>query len=135
MSFETLLFETRDGVAYITLDREDAANAINLAMGRDLMAAALRCDEDPAVRAVLIRSKGKLFCAGGDLGSFSQAGDSLPGLLKELTTYLHAAISRFARMEAPVVAAVRGTAAFAIRCFRRFLLRLLVDLSRGLRLL
>lgn len=119
MSFETLLYETRDGVAYITLNREDAANAINLEMGRDLMLAALRCDEDPGVRAVLIRAKGKIFCAGGDLGSFSSAGEGMPRLLKELTTYLHAAISRFARMSAPVVAAVHGSAAgagFSLAC-------------------
>ena len=119
MSFETLLYETRDGVAYITLNREAAANAINLQMGRDLMLAALRCDEDPGVRAVLIRAKGKIFCAGGDLGSFSSAGEGMPRLLKELTTYLHAAISRFARMRAPVVAAVHGSAAgagFSLAC-------------------
>ncbi len=119
MSFETLLYETRDGVAYITLNREDAANAINLEMGRDLMLAALQCDEDPGVRAVLIRAKGKIFCAGGDLGSFSSAGEGMPRLLKELTTYLHAAISRFARMSAPVVAAVHGSAAgagFSLAC-------------------
>lgn len=119
MSFETLLYETRDGVAYITLNREDAANAINLEMGRDLMLAALHCDEDPGVRAVLIRAKGKIFCAGGDLGSFSSAGEGMPRLLKELTTYLHAAISRFARMSAPVVAAVHGSAAgagFSLAC-------------------
>ncbi len=119
MSFETLLYETRDGVAYITLNREDAANAINLQMGRDLMLAALRCDEDPGVRAVLIRAQGKIFCAGGDLGSFSSAGEGMPRLLKELTTYLHAAISSFARMSAPVVAAVHGSAAgagFSLAC-------------------
>lgn len=119
MSFETLLYETRDGVAYITLNREDAANAINLEMGRDLMLAALHCDEDPGVRAVLIRAKGKIFCAGGDLGSFSSAGEGMPRLLKELTTYLHAAISSFARMSAPVVAAVHGSAAgagFSLAC-------------------
>lgn len=119
MSFETLLYETRDGVAYITLNREDAANAINLEMGRDLMLAALRCDEDPGVRAVLIRAQGKIFCAGGDLGSFSSAGEGMPRLLKELTTYLHAAISSFARMSAPVVAAVHGSAAgagFSLAC-------------------
>lgn len=119
MSFETLLYETRDGVAYITLNREAAANAINLQMGRDLMLAALRCDEDAGVRAVLIRAKGKIFCAGGDLGSFSSAGEGMPRLLKELTTYLHAAISRFARMSAPVVAAVHGSAAgagFSLAC-------------------
>ena len=119
MSFETLLYETRDGVAYITLNREDTANAINLAMGRDLMSAALDCDEDPGVRAVLIRAQGKIFCAGGDLGGFSSAGEAMPRLLKELTTYLHAAISRFARMDAPVVAAVNGSAAgagFSLAC-------------------
>lgn len=119
MSFETLLYETRDGVAYITLNREAAANAINLQMGRDLMLVALRCDEDAGVRAVLIRAKGKIFCAGGDLGSFSSAGEGMPRLLKELTTYLHAAISRFARMRAPVVAAVHGSAAgagFSLAC-------------------
>ena len=119
MSFETLLYETRDGVAYITLNREDAANAINLQMGRDLMLAALHCDEDPGVRAVLIRAKGKIFCAGGDLVSFSSAGEGMPRLFKELTTYLHAAISRFARMSAPVVAAVHGSAAgagFSLAC-------------------
>ena len=125
MSFETLLFEIRDGVAYITLNREEVGNAISLEMGRDLMSAALQCEEDPAVRAVLIGAKGKLFCAGGDLGGFASAGAALPRLLKELTTYLHAGISRFARMRAPVVAAVHGTAAgagFGLTCAADFVI-------------
>ena len=119
MGYETLLYELRDGVAHITLNREEAANAINLQMGRDLMTAALQCDEDPAVRAVLIGAKGKIFCAGGDLEGFAASGDAMPRLLKELTTYLHAGISRFARMRAPVIAAVSGTAAgagFSLAC-------------------
>jgi 2-(1,2-epoxy-1,2-dihydrophenyl)acetyl-CoA isomerase len=65
------------------------------------------------VRAVLIDSEGRLFCAGGDLAEFARAGDALPKLLKEATVYLHAAISRLARMRAPVVAAVHGHAAGA----------------------
>ena len=113
MTYKTLLYELRDGVAHITLNRPEAANALNLDMGRDLMEVALRCDEDPSVRAVLIKANGKMFCAGGDLASFSTAGDDLPRLLKELTTYLHAGISRFARMRAPVVVAVQGSAAGA----------------------
>lgn len=98
LSFETLLLEVRDGVAHITLNRPDAANAINLQMGKDLAYAAMQCDEDATVRAVVIAAKGKMFCSGGDLGSFAKAGDQMPFLLKEITTYLHAAISRFARM-------------------------------------
>ncbi len=119
MTFKTLLFELRDGVAYITLNRPEAANALNLDMGRDLMHVARQCDEDPAVRAVLIQANGKMFCAGGDVTSFGPAGDGLPRLLRELTTYLHAGISSFVRMRAPVIAAVNGSAAgagFSLAC-------------------
>jgi 2-(1,2-epoxy-1,2-dihydrophenyl)acetyl-CoA isomerase len=113
MSYETLVFEVEDGVAHVTLNREKAANALDLQMAKDLMHVALRCDEDREVRAVLLDARGKMFCAGGDLGSFAKAGDAMPALLKEMTTYLHAAISHFARMRAPVVAAVGGSAAGA----------------------
>lgn len=113
MDFETLLFEVRDGVAHIILNRPGAANAINLQLSKDLAYAAMRCDEDPAVRAVLISAAGKMFCAGGDIRSFSKSGAGMPALIKEITTYLHAGISRFARMRAPVVTAVQGPAAGA----------------------
>src|SRR5262249_38834046 len=60
-----------------------------------------------------LTAAGKMFCAGGDLKSFAAQGESLPSLLKEITTNLHAATSRFARMSAPLVVAVNGTAAGA----------------------
>jgi len=113
MTFQYLLFDLTDGVATLTLNRPDAANAIDLDMGRDLMHAAIRCDEDPSIRAVVLRATGKMFCAGGDVKSFAAAGEGLPSVLKELTVYLHAAVSRFARMRAPMVAAVQGMAAGA----------------------
>ena len=113
MPYETLLLEQKDGVAHITLNRPDAANAVNLQMGKDLMHVAIAIDEDPSVRAVVLGASGKMFCAGGDLASFAKEGDKMGALIKELTTYLHAAISRFARMRAPVIAAVNGTAAGA----------------------
>lgn len=113
MELENLTYDVEDGVARITLAREDAANAIDLALARELADVATRADEDPAVRAVVIGARGKMFCAGGDLGAFRGAGDGVPALLKEMTTHLHAAISRFARMRAPVVGAVNGAAAGA----------------------
>lgn len=113
MSFENLLYEVDEGVACITLAREKAGNAIDLATARELMEAALRADEDPAVRAVRIAARGRMFCVGGDLGAFRGAADGVPALLKEITTYLHAAVARFARMRAPVVASVQGAAAGA----------------------
>ncbi|MDG2307549.1 MAG: enoyl-CoA hydratase-related protein [Candidatus Binatia bacterium] len=115
MEFESVLYEVRDGVAHVTLNRPKAANAIDLAVAQQLAYAAMECDEDPSVRAVLIKAapESKMFCAGGDLRSFGAAGDRTPILLKELTMYLHAAISRFARLRAPVIAAVNGAAAGA----------------------
>jgi 2-(1,2-epoxy-1,2-dihydrophenyl)acetyl-CoA isomerase len=113
MIYETLQFDVTGGVAQVTLHRPDAKNALNLAMARELMDAAIRCDEDPGIRAVVLTGSNGVFSAGGDLKSFSRAGDRLPHALKELTTYLHAAVSRLARMDAPVVAAVNGAAAGA----------------------
>ena len=113
MEYKTLLFDVRDHVAHITLNRPDAANSINEDMGKDLMHAALRCDEDPEIRAVLISGAGKIFSSGGDLKAFSAKGDQLPYHVKEITTYLHAAMSRLTRMDAPVVAAVHGAVAGA----------------------
>lgn len=112
-TFETIRYEVSDGLAIVTLDRPEAANSINLAMGRDLKDVAIACDEDPSVRAVLLRANGKLFCAGGDLPSFVAFGDQIGVQLKRLTTDLHAALSRFIRMRAPMVVAVQGAAAGA----------------------
>lgn len=111
--FETLIIEKKNGVAHLTLNRPDAANGINLAMAKELLAASIDFDTDPEVRAVLISANGKMFCAGGDLKSFASSSISVGALLKELTTYLHGAISRFARMDAPVIMAINGTAAGA----------------------
>ena len=107
---KTLLYEVRDHVARITFNRPDAANALNMQMALDLMHASIQASEDPAVRAALITGAGKMFSGGGDLKSFAAQGDALPGHLKETALYLHAAVSRFVRMDAPVIVAVNGSA-------------------------
>jgi 2-(1,2-epoxy-1,2-dihydrophenyl)acetyl-CoA isomerase len=113
MSDEVLLLDVTAGVATITLNRPKAANGIDLTLGHALMQAAIECDENPEVRAVVLTGAGKMFCAGGDLKAFAGFGDALPARLKELTTYLHAATSRFARMNAPLICAINGVAAGA----------------------
>ena len=106
-----VILEVRENVAHLTLNRPEAANALNLEMAMALEAAALKCEEDPNIRAVLMTGAGKLFCGGGDLKSFAaQPAEELPGHLKKVTMYLHTAIQRFARMKAPLVIAVNGNA-------------------------
>jgi 2-(1,2-epoxy-1,2-dihydrophenyl)acetyl-CoA isomerase len=113
MQYTTILFEIKDKIARITLNRPEAANALNLEMGKDLMHAAVQCSEDPNIGAVILTGAGRMFSGGGDLKSFAAQGEHMPAHLKEVTTYLHAAVSRFTRMDAPVIAAVNGTAAGA----------------------
>jgi 2-(1,2-epoxy-1,2-dihydrophenyl)acetyl-CoA isomerase len=113
VSYETFDFEIQDGVARITLNRPDAFNAMSKEMACELMHVSIRCGEEAEIRAVLITGTGKAFCAGGDLTQFSGIKEGLAAHLKEMTTYLHAAMSRFAWMDAPLIAAVNGVAAGA----------------------
>jgi 2-(1,2-epoxy-1,2-dihydrophenyl)acetyl-CoA isomerase len=113
MSYTRLDYAVADGVATITLNRPDAANALDLDMSKELFDAAVRCDEDPDVRAVILTGTGKMFSAGGDIAFFSTVGEELPATVKHMTMYLHAAVSRLNRMDPPVVCAVNGTAAGA----------------------
>lgn len=110
---DTVLVEIRGEVAVLTLNRPESANTLDLDMGRDLLTAALRCGADPAVRAVVLTGAGKNFCFGGDLRGMVSGGTPVEPYLRELTAHLHAAISQFMRMDAPVIAAINGTAAGA----------------------
>jgi 2-(1,2-epoxy-1,2-dihydrophenyl)acetyl-CoA isomerase len=111
MTYEHLLLDKAEHVATITLNRPEAYNALDLPLGRELFHASLEVDEDPDVRCVVITGAGKAFCAGGNVKDFA---DNLPRigiLVKELTTYLHGAVSRLTRSAKPVIMAVNGVAA------------------------
>ncbi len=110
---KTLQFEVADSVATITLSRPDRLNALNLHMAEELYEAALCCDHDASIRAVVLTGAGRAFMAGGDLAEFEAAGPDRQTLVTKTATNLHAAISHFNRMDAPVVAAINGVAAGA----------------------
>src|SRR3989442_2902652 len=111
MNFESLILDRRDGVATITLNRPDALNALNLALGRELFHAALDVDDDPGVRCVVITGAGKAVCARGDVKAFADNLPRIGALVKELTTYLHRIVSRLARSDKPVIMAANTAAA------------------------
>jgi 2-(1,2-epoxy-1,2-dihydrophenyl)acetyl-CoA isomerase len=113
MAAPAVQVETRGAVALVTLNRPEAGNAINLQMAMDLLAAALTCARNTTVRAVVLSGAGRNFCFGGDLRAMASRDTAGDDYIRELTTYLHAAIAHFTRMDAPVIAAVNGTAAGA----------------------
>src|SRR5260370_2294291 len=111
--YTTLRFEVREHVAHILLNRPESGNALNREMAHELLHAALRCDDDPTIRVVVLTGAGNAFCVGGDLKSFAAEQERVGHHLKEVLTGLHTAISTFIRMEAPGIAAVNGGAARA----------------------
>ena len=113
MSEQPILFERDGAVARLTLNRPQMGNAIDLPLAKALMEASIACDEDEGIRCVVLTGAGRMFCAGGDISGFKAAGDGVPALLKELTSYLHMAVSRFARMAKPLVTVINGPAAGA----------------------
>jgi 2-(1,2-epoxy-1,2-dihydrophenyl)acetyl-CoA isomerase len=111
-AYETIDLDVRDGVAHLTLNRPDAANGINLQLAQDLMDATLAIAADPGARVVLLTGAGRMFCGGGDVKGFADR-DDLPTYLRETLGPLHVAITNLVRGDAPVVAAVQGSAAGA----------------------
>tara|TARA_B100001179_G_C18595454_1_gene407013 strand:- start:1313 stop:2098 length:786 start_codon:yes stop_codon:yes gene_type:complete len=112
MSYETLKFEINNGVGTITLNRPDAANAINIPMAKDLLKVAIECESGAPVRVLLLKGEGKLFCAGGDLKFISEL-DNLRAGLAEMLGYLHSALGKIDHLDAPLIGAITGTAAGA----------------------
>jgi 2-(1,2-epoxy-1,2-dihydrophenyl)acetyl-CoA isomerase len=113
LSEPILKLERLGAVARLTLNRPSVGNSFDVPLARALMETAIACDEDETVRCVLLTGAGRMFCAGGDVAGFANAGENAAGLIKEITAYLHSAISRFARMPKPLVTAINGPAAGA----------------------
>jgi enoyl-CoA hydratase/carnithine racemase len=103
-----LVRERHGAVSILRLNRPEARNALTVPMLRDLGAALLDAEADPAVRAlVLTGTGGRAFCSGMDLRSF--AGGALPGVGDDEGT---AAYYRLldGRVTVPLIGAANGTA-------------------------
>ncbi|MDR7154148.1 2-(1,2-epoxy-1,2-dihydrophenyl)acetyl-CoA isomerase [Sphingobium xenophagum] len=108
-----IAFTVEEGIGWITLDRPEAGNAITLPLARALLAAAIRCQTDTAIRCIVLTGNGRLFCAGGDVQLLAGAGDKRSEVLSELIATFHAAVARLARAPKPLVTLVNGPAAGA----------------------
>jgi 2-(1,2-epoxy-1,2-dihydrophenyl)acetyl-CoA isomerase len=109
-SFETLSYDVADGVAHLRFTRPEGANAVNPTFSRELRKVMLAIEFDRSVRAVAVTAEGKVFCAGGDLKTFHEAGERVPHLAADMLVDFHGAIYKMNRMAKPFVAGVRGAA-------------------------
>src|ERR1700745_2144559 len=73
MSYENLLYEKRDGIAFITLNRSKVLNALNRKTVEELRDALLDARDDSSVRVLILTGAGeKSFVAGADIGELAQ---------------------------------------------------------------
>ncbi len=109
MTYTHILYETRDGVAHVTLNRPEKMNALGIGPGsnRDEIARALaEADADPAVGCVLLSAAGRAFCGGGDL-----TGSKTPETVLDEHLFGEQLVKFYAGIRGlhkPVVAAVNG---------------------------
>ena len=108
MNYQTLLLETKDGIAVLTVNRPDKLNALNDQVVGELHQAALALKSDPAVRGVILTGAGpKAFIAGADIGDLARQG-VMDGRQRALSG--QATLRAFETMGKPVLAAVNGFA-------------------------
>ncbi len=109
MNFETLIFETKKNIAYITLNRPDRLNSFDMKLGEELYNILKKITSDKKIRAVVIKGTGKGFCGGGDVKEMFNAKDKAK-FLRELTKAIHKCVIEMRKMEKPVIGAVNGAA-------------------------
>jgi len=108
MSYQTLLLEVRDGIAFLTINRPDKLNALNDLVVRELHEAALAIKADAAVRGVILTGAGaKAFVAGADIGDLAKQG-VIDGRQRALNG--QQMLYALERLGKPVLAAVNGFA-------------------------
>jgi enoyl-CoA hydratase len=112
LEFEYARYEVDGQVAVITLDRPEAANAQNDKVLLELDECWMRAEEDPGVKVIVLRSTGKHFSSGHDMGkkdeSFLENIQNVEWLYnRETRGYLHYA-KRWREVPKPSIAAVQG---------------------------
>ncbi|MCW3010884.1 MAG: Enoyl-CoA hydratase [Solirubrobacterales bacterium] len=112
MSEDRVRIEVADHVATVTMVRAGKHNALDAAMFRGLLDAAVRLRTEPGVRAVVLHGEGKSFCSGLDIASFMTGPMSIGDLLAreegELGNLPQRIATDWARVPVPVIAAIHG---------------------------
>ena len=123
MNLETVIYELKEQVAVITMNRPEALNALSLQLTKDLDAAIRQAVSDGA-RAVVLTGSGRAFCSGGDLREMKTLAEKMGRIeayLEEPLKALHDVILLIRETPIAFVAAVNGVCAgagtnFALAC-------------------
>src|SRR6266478_1826641 len=108
MNYQTLLFEPKDGIAFVTVNRPDKLNALNDLVMLELADAAERIATEAGIKGAILTGSGpKSFVAGADIGDLSRQG---PFDGKARAQRGQAVLRRLETCGKPVIAAINGFA-------------------------
>jgi len=107
----SILFEIKNAVAYITLNRPEKFNSFNREMALSLQAKLDEAASLHEVRCIYITGAGKAFCAGQDISEL--VGENKIEISQILSEHYNPVVKRIRNLPKPVVAAVNGVAAGA----------------------
>ena len=107
----SILFEIKNGIAFITLNRPEKFNSFNREMALLLQTKLDECASLHEVRCVYITGAGKAFCAGQDISEL--VGDDKIEIKQILAEHYNPLVKRIRNLPKPVIAAINGVAAGA----------------------
>lgn len=110
MSMDTLRFEARDRVGYLTLARPGRLNSLTPAVLDDLDRALDEAAARDDLRALVIAGEGRAFCVGMDHDFLAACFDDVPGVFEPFCARYHAVLRRLETGPTVVIAAVDGLA-------------------------
>jgi enoyl-CoA hydratase/carnithine racemase len=103
-----VLFEIRDSIAILTLNRSERHNSLVPALLTELLARLEAVDGNSDVRVVVLQANGRSFSTGGDLGGFRTHLDDLETYAGEIVGLLNQVVLALVGLPLPIVAAVHG---------------------------
>ena len=127
MATEHIQIRVEDAIGYITIDRPERFNSLDVRTAQELRRAGLMLARDTGVRVVILRGVNGVFCSGADLKYIRGGGEAEdlaylcpdaretpPGYgerFKQILEYIHSTIAEIRRAPKPFIAAVDGVAA------------------------
>jgi enoyl-CoA hydratase/carnithine racemase len=107
-SYQTIIYEKKNGAAKITLNRPEAMNAINRTMFLEIGSALDDAEQDNGISSVVLAGKGKSFCAGVDMKFATEELKTLQDQQDFFRLGNKMALEKMEGLSKPVIAAVHG---------------------------